>query len=179
MTRERTHDRPGARHSVRDKARFAAVAIVITALLASCTTGPLAAQSGGDASSNAAPRPEYPGSLSLPDREHTWPGPETFRIGNAVSAINYWMTAWMLNDVFKMAGFEAEIGDTEPSALWVPVVGGEWRMELRSLIQTDELGWATSMELANRMRADRLATIVMGGAELPGQFPAGRYTVTW
>ncbi|NBB90328.1 MAG: hypothetical protein GVY23_03865 [Spirochaetes bacterium] len=164
------------------------VALAIGVLaLAGCTTPSATAQgadAGGEAeaagtSVNPASGGPYPGDLTLPERNDPWPGPETFRIGNAVSAINYWMTAWMLNDVFKMAGFEAEIGDTDQSKLWVPVIEGQWRMEDRDLVRTDELGWATSMELSNGRRAERLATVVMGGAELPGQFPAGRYTVTW
>jgi hypothetical protein len=164
------------------------VALAIGMLaLAGCTT-PSGRAHGTDVSGETEASPTsvtpasggpYRGDLTLPERNDPWPGPETFRIGNAVSSINYWMTAWMLNDVFKMAGFEAAIGDTEESELWVPVIEGQWRMDDRDLVRTDELGWATSMELTNGRRADRMATIVMGGAELPGQFPAGRYILTW
>ena len=155
--------------------------VTVALVLAGCTTGSVAGQSkeGGEGAAASVTRRAYPGGLTLPERNDSWPGPDTFRIGNAVSAVNYWMTAWMLNDVFRMAGFEAEIGDTDPGELWVPVIEGEWRMDLRDLVQTDELGWATSLELADGRRVGRLATIVMGGAEVPGQFPEGRYTVTW
>lgn len=146
--------------------------------LTGCGTGSLGAQPSGAAYSATADQP-YPGSLTLPERNDPWPGPDVFHIGNGVAQINYWMTAWMLNDVFKMAGWEAEIGDTDPSELWVPVFGGEWRMNDRDLVQTDEMGWATSMELTNGMRADRLVTIVMGGIEIPNAFPSGEYTLTW
>ncbi|MFP4644891.1 MAG: hypothetical protein ACLFM0_11095 [Spirochaetales bacterium] len=152
--------------------------LLLTCTITSCTTGSLAGQSDAKPGSVAADR-SYPGDLSLPQRNDPWPGPETFTVGNAVSQINYWMTAWMLNDVFKMAGWEAEIGDTEPSELWVPVVAGEWRMDERDLVQTDELGWATTLELANGERADALVTIVMGGLEIPNAFPTGEYTLTW
>ena len=106
------------------------------------------------------------------------PGPSVFRVGNAVSPINYWMTAWMVNDLFKISGFEAELGNTEPSTTWVPVIEGRWMGERRYDVPTDELGWATSMELQGGGRADALTTIVVG-TEIEGAFPAGTYRVLW
>lgn len=41
---------------------------------------------------------DYPGSLKLPERHTVWPGPGVFRIGNAVAPVNYWMTAWTVNE---------------------------------------------------------------------------------
>lgn len=104
------------------------------------------------------------------------PGPAVFQIGNAVSPINYWMTAWMLADVFKTAGFEAEIGDTRPSEMWIPVVGGRWAMERRWDVDTDEMGWAKSLRLDRGGTAERLSTIVMANDD-PNAYPAGIYRV--
>jgi hypothetical protein len=118
-------------------------------------------------------------SADAPNAVGTRPGPGVFRIGNAISPVNYWMTAWMLNDVFKMAGFEAEIGNREPSRAWVPELAGAWRRDLRHRVPTDSRGWPTSLTLTDGRRADRLTTIVMGAAELPGQFPAGTYRMTY
>lgn len=165
-------------HNTRAPLQIAALLLVFIVSVAACATGSVDAQTHGARASSGGVQ-AYPGSLDLPDRNDPWPGPEEFRIGNAVSQINYWMTAWMLNDVFKMAGWEAEIGDIDPSELWVPVIAGEWRMDERDLVQTDELGWATSLELTNGTRADQLVTVVMGGIEIPRAFPAGEYTLTW
>lgn len=122
---------------------------------------------------------DYPGSLVLPQPGQVWPGPETFRIGNAIAPINYWMTAWIVNDVMKMAGFEQEIGDTGPSAMWTPVVAGEWRTDLIDQVPMDEQGWVTAMELPDGTRVDRYSTIVMGDGGRPPAFPAGTYRLTW
>jgi hypothetical protein len=89
------------------------------------------------------------------------------------------MTAWMFNDVFRQAGFEAEIGDTDPSELWIPVVGGEWLIEERDLVATDEVGWPRSMTLADGRRASQLATIVVNGVDIEGAYPAGTYRLLY
>jgi len=105
-------------------------------------------------------------------------GPEAFRIGNAVAPIHYWMTAWTLNDLFKMTGFEAEIGDVRPSRAWAPVVDGEWLLSRRWDVPTDDRGWPTSLRLRCGERADQLTTIVLDG-DHAGAFPAGEYTIRW
>ncbi len=121
----------------------------------------------------------YPGRLELPAVDTEWPGPDEFSIGNAVAPINYWSTAWSVNDMVKLAGFEREIGDPRPSVMWVPVVNFEWRFDLMDELRLDDEGWPLSMELENGDRAEQLATILMGGAEIPGAYPAGDYTLTW
>lgn len=121
----------------------------------------------------------YPGGLVLPARGHEWPGHETFTIGNAVSPVNYWMTAWMFNDVMKMAGFEAEIGDTRPSMMWTPTVEGEWRGDLRHDVAVDGRGWPASMVLSGGRRAERLSAIAIDGDGRPRAFPAGRYRLLY
>ena len=147
---------------------------VILALSAACASG-----AGTGAVPDAGSGYKFPGVEPGGSEFVEHPHHSEFQIGNAVSPINYWMTAWMLNDIFKMAGFEAEIGNTEPSTLWVPVVEGQWRSDLRYEVPTDELGWATSMELPDGTSADSLMTIVAGGAELPDTFPAGSYRLVW
>lgn len=122
---------------------------------------------------------EYPGSLVLPEAGDVWPGPETFTIGNAIAPINYWMTAWTVNDMIKMAGFERDIGDPRPSPMWMPVVEGQWSRELIDLVDTDEEGWLRSMVLTDGRRAGAYASIIMGGSEIPGTFPAGDYALTY
>jgi hypothetical protein len=117
--------------------------------------------------------------ISAQERDNVWPGPDTFRIGNAVSPVNYWMTAWMLNDVMKMAGFGDEIGSTEPSYMWVPVIEGQWKIGERRLVKVDRNGWPVSMELKNGRRADRFVTIVMGDADRPQAFPQGEYRLLY
>ncbi|MBD3268009.1 hypothetical protein GF373_15185, partial [bacterium] len=124
-------------------------------------------------------RPPYPGSLQLPTRGHAWPGPETFRIGNAIAPINYWMTAWMLNDVMKMAGFEAEVGNTQPSVMWIPIIEGQWQMDRRYDIPLDQHGWPTSMKLNNGTQVDRYTTVAMGDKPSPQAFPKGEYRLTY
>jgi hypothetical protein len=89
------------------------------------------------------------------------PEPEFFRIGNAVAPINYSMTAWTLNDVFKVAGFGDDEGAVRPSQMWVPVVVGQWQMEGRFDVATDDLGWPTSLKLRNAARPDKLITVVL------------------
>ena len=106
------------------------------------------------------------------------PGPDVFRIGNAVAPINSWMTAWTLNDIFKTAGFENELGDTRPSRMWVPVFGGQWQMEKRFDVPTDALGWPTSLTLRDGRRPDKLVTVVHD-TDAAGSLPAGRYRVTY
>ncbi|MFP4551090.1 MAG: hypothetical protein ACLFNT_09815 [Spirochaetales bacterium] len=148
------------------------------ALVLGCATdGSAAAASEGRAS--ASQSEPFPQGLDLPERNEAWPGPETFRIGNAVSPVNYWMTAWMFNDVFRQAGFEAEIGDTRPSELWIPVVDWQWFIEDRHLVLTDELGWPRSMTLEDGRRASQLATIVVNGVDIEGAYPAGIYRLTY
>jgi hypothetical protein len=132
----------------------------------------------GAQTASAGDRP-YPGDLLLPERNTAWPGPDSFQIGNAVSPVNYWMTAWMLADVMKMAGFENEIGDVSAPNMWAPVVDGEWSFDLNGSVQTDAQGWPLTMELDNGVRADRLVTIVMGGAEVPDAFPEGNYELLY
>jgi hypothetical protein len=105
-------------------------------------------------------------------------GPEVCRIGNAVAPINYWMTAWTVNDVFKMAGFEDEDETVRPSQMWVPVMGGQWEMEGRFDVVTDDLGWPKSMRLKDGRRPDRLITITIG-TDLDHAFPAGIYRVLY
>ena len=105
-------------------------------------------------------------------------GPEVFRIGNAVAPINYWMTAWTVNDALKMAGFEEEGWTVRPSQMWIPVSAGQWQMEKRFNVVTDNLGWAKSMQLKDGQRPDKLITIVIG-TELDHAFPAGVYRVLY
>jgi len=104
--------------------------------------------------------------------------PEEFGIGNAVAPINYYMTAWTVNDLFKMTGFEAPIGNTQASRAWIPVIEGRWSMGRRFDVPSDELGWPTSLELDGGDRAERLSTIVIG-TERENAFPAGTYRVRW
>lgn len=58
---------------------------------------------------------------------------------------DYLVELLKLNDVFKMAGFEDEEEDEDaavrPSQMWVPVRGGQWAMEGRFDVATDDLGW--------------------------------------
>ncbi len=147
------------------------------------TAGPSATANGTtgrDATSgSASTEAPFPRGLDLPERNDEWPGPETFHIGNAISPVNYWMTAWMFNDVFRQAGFEAEIGDTDPSELWIPVLDGEWRVEERDLVATDEVGWPRSMELGDGRSASQLATIVLNGVDIQDAYPAGTYRLTY
>jgi hypothetical protein len=105
-------------------------------------------------------------------------GPEVFRIGNAVAPINYWMTAWTLNDVFKMAGFGDEGQTVRPSEMWVPVFDGRWRMEGRFEVMTDDLGWPKSLRLQDGRRAEKLITIILG-SERDHLFPEGIYRVSY
>lgn len=141
-------------------------------LLLSATTMVLASTTPETSSTDQT---TYPGSLNLPQRGHEWPGPGEFRIGNAIAPINYWMRAWMLNDVLKQSGFEGEIGDTTPSRMWLPVIDGEWRSDLLHEVPTDEFGWPTSMTLNTGQPVGRYSTIVMGDADRPQAFPAGEY----
>ena len=108
----------------------------------------------------------------------TNPGPASFSIGNAVAPINYWMTAWTLADVMKSAGFEAEIGDTRRSAMWVPVIDGRWAIDRRWDVRTDAAGWPVSLELTDGSRAERLVTIVLA-SEVTGAFPRGPYRLLY
>ncbi len=106
------------------------------------------------------------------------PGPEVFRIGNAVAPINYWMTAWTLNDVFKVAGFGDDESAVRSSQMWVPVVAGQWKMEGRFDVTTDDLGWAKSLKLRNGTRPDKLITVVLD-SDTKNAFPAGIYRVLY
>ena len=103
-----------------------------------------------------------------------------FRIGNAVAPINYYMTAWTLNDLFKQSGFEDEIGNTEPSRGWNPNINGLYApIEQRRLIQMDEQGWPTAINLSDGTPVDDLRAIIAGGLDLSDLYPAGLYEVTW
>jgi hypothetical protein len=106
------------------------------------------------------------------------PEPEIFRIGNAVAPINYWITAWTLNDVFKMTGFGDEKGTVRPSQMWVPIVAGQWQMEGRFDVATDDQGWPTSLKLRNGTRPDKLITVVLD-TDTENAFPAGIYRVLY
>lgn len=121
------------------------------------------APSGPDEAPTSGPRSRPPGE---------------FRIGNAVAPIHYYMTAWTVTDMFKMAGFEEEIGNTDPSRAWTPVIEGRWAMDRRADVPTDEVGWATSLDLRGGGTADALTTIV-AGPEDPTVFPNGTYRVLW
>ncbi len=156
--------------------------LVACAVILTGTLWPSGASEPGSSPSRAGeipeasrPRGEFPGDLALPPRGHSWPGPETFTIGNAVSPVNYWMTAWMFNDLVRQAGYEAEIGDTRESTMWIPTSNGEWRGDYRHEVQRDPLGWPLSMELSNGQRAERLTASIAGGSELPGSYPEGLY----
>lgn len=105
-------------------------------------------------------------------------GPGVFRIGNAVAPINYWGTAWILNDVLKRAGFGDEGTEARPSQMWVPVSDGQWDMEGRFLVDADEHGWPKSMRLEDGRRPDRLVTII-SDAEVEGALPGGTYRVLY
>ncbi|NRA30675.1 MAG: hypothetical protein HRU11_10490 [Parvularculaceae bacterium] len=108
------------------------------------------------------------------------PGPETFRIGNAVAPINYYSTAWTLNDIFKQAGFEDEIGVVQQSRAWHPIVAGEFGSPAqRSMTQVDEFGWPTSMSLSDGTVVDQMWSFVAGGLALPDILPSGVYEVRW
>lgn len=104
--------------------------------------------------------------------------PHEFSIGNAVSPIHYYMTAWILNDLFKAAGFEDNIGEVRPSRMWVPQLDFQWKNGWHHLVQSDELGWPTSLELINGQRAEQLNTLLMA-TEATGVFPAGDYILQW
>jgi hypothetical protein len=172
-----TH-RPPAAPSRAVRALLTALALVIA--VTGCATSAAVGSGVGVSRRVGDVRPgRTTAPLALPERNASWPGPAVFRIGNAISPLNYWMTAWTLNDVFKMTGWETEIGDTSPSSAWVPIVNSQWETERTGQVRVDEHGWPTSMLLHDGRRADRLAAIVMGAAELHGQFPAGRYTLTY
>ena len=156
--------------------------LVAAALMSGIAVLPGWAQASGSGTVSAAPWQNeltYPGSLALPERGHAWPGPETFTIGNAIAPLNYWMTAWTVNDVMKMTGFEAEIGDTRRSVMWTPIIEGMWARDRRYEIPTDEFGWPTSMVLSGGQRADRYSTIVMGDSSRPPAFPEGEYRLLY
>ncbi len=101
-----------------------------------------------------------------------------FRLGNAVAPIYYYMTAWTVNDLFKMAGYEGEIGDKRPSRAWIPVVDGQWLKEKRWDVPTDPLGWPTSLSLPDGQTAQRLTCIVVAN-DLTDVFPPGTYTLRY
>ena len=136
----------------------------------------LLAALGGCASSARAGADSIDGAL--PSARVRSPHPATFSLGNAIAPINYHMTAWTLTDLIRTAGFEAEVGDTRPSRMWVPVIAGEWDMPARHLVASDERGWPTSMELEDGRRADALSTLVMA-AEPAGVYPDGVYRLSW
>ncbi|MFW5653253.1 MAG: hypothetical protein ACOC0P_04335 [Planctomycetota bacterium] len=141
--------------------------VVCTILSGVVTAGACTAQQV-----RTTPAPDRPvvGEVSRPHSE--------FQIGNAVSPINYWMTAWMLNDMFRMAGFESESGDTRPSRAWIPTINGEWIGDRRWDVPTDNLGWPMSLRLQGGDRADRLTSIIVGH-EFTDVFPTGTYRVLW
>jgi hypothetical protein len=88
------------------------------------------------------------------------------------------MTAWALNDVFKAAGFEDDGYAVRPSEMWVPVFSGQWEMQGRYDVATDDLGWPTSLRLEDGRRPDKLITVILG-AEITDAFPAGIYRVLY
>ncbi|MAI90341.1 MAG: hypothetical protein CBB65_07870 [Hyphomonadaceae bacterium TMED5] len=109
-----------------------------------------------------------------------YPGPETFRLGNAVAPIGYFTTAWTLNDLFLQSGFEAEIGETAPSRAFHPIMAGQFgSTEDRNMVQQDALGWATSMTLTDGRTADELWVYLADGADLPNVYPSGAYEISW
>lgn len=148
--------------------------LIVSVILLGATLVPSCVMGGDRPEPSGEPAPSGPGQANgLESRP-----PSEFRIGNAVAPINYYMTAWTINDLFKMVGFEAEIGNTEPSQAWVPIISGQWNIERRFDVPTDELGWAMSLELEGGGTAERLSTIVIG-TDRENAFPPGTYRVLW
>jgi hypothetical protein len=145
--------------------------VLACAALMGCSS-PIAGDAGGNGegrSNDRTGQDEAPtsGPQSRPPRE--------FRIGNAVAPIHYYITAWTVNDMFKMAGFEEEIGNTDPSRAWTPVIAGRWAMDRRADVPTDEVGWATSLDLRGGGTAEALTTIVAdprGSDRVPQRHPS-------
>ena len=83
------------------------------------------------------------------------------------------MTAWTVNDIFKMAGFEDELGATNSSRAWHPVFeGGQFgTAEDRRMVPVDAMGWPTSMTLSDGRTADELWSRISDAARdvLPEQ----------
>ena len=108
------------------------------------------------------------------------PGPEIFRVGNAIAPINYYMTAWSLNDIFKQTGYEDDDSGPAPSRAWWPVSGGLFApVEEFRMVQQDALGWPTTLELTDGSTPDELRAFIAGGSDLPDVLPAGDYEMTW
>ena len=118
-----------------------------------------------------------------PSGNTTHPGPEVFQIGNAVSPILYYSTAWQLNDLFKRAGYEHDYDYRGGSLAFTPVINGQFTgQEQRELIPMDHHGWPTSMTLSNGTVVDEYWAIIGGGRYLdqgPEIFPAGQYELSW
>jgi len=151
---------------------ISAIALAV-ALVACSASGPT--EEPETAPQRSAPPQAAPGPAAVLSE-----GPETFRIGNAVAPINYFTTAWTLNDIFKQAGFEDEIGVTDQSLAWHPIVNGEFGTpEQRRLTQVDELGWPTAINLSDGTPVDALWSYIAGGLELPDILPAGVYDIAW
>ncbi len=151
--------------------RILCLVLFLAALLSACSA---AAAPAPDPSPTVSADETAPGQAVGPESAP----PSEFRIGNAVAPINYYMTAWMLNDLFKMAGFEAEIGSTAPSQAWIPILDGRWEIARRFDVPTDDLGWATSLALEGGDTAQRLSALVFAN-ERENVFPAGTYRVLW
>lgn len=157
-----------------------AAAAALVACEPAGTDGEPAAGSGQQPSGQGAPASPPPQAPTPSAGGVTHPGPETFRIGNAVSPINYWMTARMLNDIYLQSGFEEEIGNTDPSRGWHPYIEGQFgSIEQRRMVPMDALGWPTSMTLTDGTPIDSLWAPIAGGSEQAGALPSGIYTMTW
>lgn len=138
------------------------------------------AGAGSEGPGAAPPGGETPGAPPQTSSGVIHPGPEVFRIGNAVAPINYWMTAQMLNDIYLQSGFEDEIGNTVPSRGWHPYIEGQFgTVEQRRMVPMDAHGWPTSMTLSDGTPIDSLWSPIAGGSEQAGALPAGTYTMTW
>ena len=131
-------------------------------LEAGCMAGSSSSVSSGGSSSSAG--------------SGVHPGPETFRIGNAVSPVNYAMTAWMLNDLFKQSGhFAEDVDDTTFGSAFIPDHDGSKVPYLR----LDAHGWPTSMTLDDGTTAERLIVYLLLDSGKTDYMPSGNYTVTY
>lgn len=145
-------------------------------ILAGIITG-LCACGGGSDTPEIVTTPAATPTPTSPSSPTVTASPQTYRIGNAVAPINYWMNAWTLNDVAKTSGFVGEEGSGE-SNMFVPVVDGQWMMDDSDQIAKDEHGWPTSLTLNNGVTADQLTFLVLGSATA-GANPAGDYQMTY
>ena len=129
-----------------------------------------------------SPTPTPTPTSSIGSTAH--PGPATFQVGNAVSPILYYTTAWTLNDVFKQAGYEHELDYRGGSVAFAPIIDGAFSADANQYVPMDAQGWPTSMTLTDGRTADQYWSIIGGGRYLdeingPLILPAGQYELTW